>query len=613
MVKWLQHAKKADFRALSVKYGIDPLLARIIRNRDYEEDALIESFIKASLSDCHDPSLLADASLACSLLKETIDAGQKIRVVGDYDVDGVCSTTILVKGLEACGARVDYDVPNRVTDGYGMNERIVDDAIRDGVDLIITCDNGISAADAASKAKEAGLKLIITDHHGVPFLMEDGKKIQLLPQADAVVDPARDDCPYPFKRLCGAGVALKIIKLYFDKYMGGFDSYRDNNAENDYNAKNAEYAKNANNADCDNNDNYDSGSQIRDLVKDLRIFASLATVADVVSLTDENRIIVKYGMEKIKESKNLGLLALIEACDLKFNKINSFTYGFVLGPTINAAGRLESAKIAIDLFLSKDPEEARVLAKKMRELNEKRKSVTDEEANLAYELIERDNMLKDKVLVVYLPECPEYVAGIVASRIKDRYYRPSILLTRSEAMIKGSARSIEGYNLFEELTKVKELLDKFGGHPMAAGLSLKEENLDKLRQRLNENENMTEEILTEKKWIDAVVSPSYFTVDRIKEFELLEPYGTDNDAPIFGAMKLKVDDVRYLGAKQNTLKLSLSDNFGSNYSAIKFRLTEDDKVPVKGDVINMIYTPSINEFNNRVSVQCIIEDITSIN
>ena len=430
MEKWFIKNKKANFKVIADTFGISETLAKLVVNRDIKSNEELEAYLKPSLDHLHGPEKMKDMEKSCNLLMQKIQEGAKIRIVGDYDVDGVMATYILYTGLSKCGANVDFEIPERIKDGYGINISIIDAAIADGVDTILTCDNGIAAIEQVKHAKEQGLTVIITDHHDIPFVEEEGERTFLLPNADAVVNPKQHDCEYPFEGICGGVVAYKLVEHLYKK-MG--------------------IAK----------------EELTELLE----FAAIATVCDVMDLVGENRDIVYFGLQQINKTTNLGLRALIDAAGITGKKIAVYHLGFVIGPCINASGRLESAKLALELFLSKEKNHAELLAKELKELNDDRKEMTLEGVEEAILKIEQEGLLEDKVLVVYLPSCHESLAGIIAGRIKERYHKPAIVLTKAHEGVKGSARSIEAYNMFEELTKCKDILTKFGGHPMAAGLS----------------------------------------------------------------------------------------------------------------------------------------------
>lgn len=573
---WRIFGKKADFKGIASKYNIDQVTARIIRNRDMISDEDFNMYLHPDLSKLHDPFLLKDVTKATDILLDKIKNNKKIRIIGDYDIDGICSITILYKGLKRAKALVDYVVPHRIHDGYGINERLIDEAYKDGIDTLITCDNGIAAINQVKHAKNLGMTIIITDHHDIPFEMKGEEKIYTIPEADAVVNPKQIDCPYPFKGLCGAVVAYKLIQVLYNTII----------SKNNIKDKSPYYGD----------------------IDDFLEFAAIATVGDVMDLINENRIIVKYGLVHIANTTNLGLKALIELCELDINHISSYHVGFVIGPCLNASGRLESADLAIKMLLSNDESEAIEFAKELKALNDERKDLTDLEASKAFEMVENTNLKNDKVLVVYLEDCHESIAGIIAGRVRERYYKPSIVITKSEDGLKGSGRSIEAYNMFEEISKVKSLLTKLGGHPMAAGLSLKEENLEAFRVALNKEQNLTKDDLTPKIWVDVPMPVDYVTMNLIDEFEILEPFGKGNEKPIFADKNLKVIRANLIGKNKNVLKMQLQSSYGKIIEAIKFKAEAED-VPAIGSEIKILYYPDINEFRGMKSLQFVVNEM----
>lgn len=578
--------KKADFYGIGEKYNIDPVVARIIRNRDVIGDEQINMYLNGTIENMYDPLLMKDMDKATDITINKINEGKKIRVIGDYDIDGINSIYILTEGLREVGADVSGEIPDRIKDGYGINERLIDEAYADGIDTIITCDNGIAAIEQIKHAKELGMTVIVTDHHDIPFVESEGERKYIYSEADAIVDPKRDDCTYPYPLLCGAGIAMKFIQVIFSKK--GFNK----NAWQKY----LEYA-------------------------------AIATVGDIVDLQDENRIIVKEGLKRLHVSKNYGLNALIEINKLEKVNINSYHIGFVLGPCLNASGRLDTAMQALAMLRAKDPENAAILAANLKELNDTRKDMTQEQCEKAYELIDNSELNEDTVLVVYIPGCHESLCGIIAGRIRERYYKPTIVLTDAEEGLKGSARSIEEYNMFEGLNKVRELMTKFGGHPMAAGLSLPKENLDILRKKLNEQAELTEEQLTEKIWIDVPMPIDYVNEEIIKELELLEPFGKANEKPVFADRNIGIRSASVIGKNKNVLKLKLISQNGKIVDGICFNGVEEFEQTViekfgengKNELdaaykgmnnriqLNIIYYPSINEYNGNVTVQMVIK------
>ena len=569
---WMISTKKADFEGIAKRFGIDKVTARILRNRDIIGDEAVNRFLNSDLSSLYDPFLMKDMQKAVDIILSKCEEGKRFRIVGDYDIDGVCSVSILCMALMELGADVDYDIPDRRTDGYGINKRIVDQASADGADTIITCDNGISAREAVKYAGERGLTVIVTDHHDIPYEQEGDHRRYILPEAAAVIDHKQADCPYPYKELCGAGIAFKLACA-----LGVCEETK------------------------------------RELLK----LAAFATVGDVVELHDENRIIVKYGLEAINEDEggfspdaeyrevNEGLQALINTTELAGKHINSYHIGFILGPCVNAAGRLASAKTAAELFLCEgDPED---LSRKLKDYNEKRKKMTEDMTKLAADMVlEQEDPAN--VLVLHLPDCHEAVAGIVAGRIKELFYRPTFVVTDTEGEeLKGSGRSIEGYHMYDELSKCKDLLTKFGGHEMAAGFSLKKEDLDAFRKALNANETLTERELTKKIWIDVPMPVSYVCMGLVEELDRLEPFGTGNPKPVFADKDLTVVQKMVFGERKNVVKLGLKNKAGKLFQAIMFKKSEQEPEPEEDQVLSVLYYPRINEYMGNKSLQFVVE------
>ena len=582
MERWVLLRKGADFEAIGKKYQISPRLACLIRNRDVIGEEAIDRYLNGTISDLYDGMLMKDMDKAIDILKEKILEDKKIRVIGDYDIDGVNATYILLEGLERLGADVDSDIPDRISDGYGLNRHLVERAYKAGVDTIITCDNGIAAADEIAYGKEMGMTVIVTDHHEIPFDERDGEKRYRIPLADAVMDPKQPDCLYPFKGLCGAAVAYKLMEALWESM--GKDS-----------------------ADLD------------DLIENVAI----ATIGDVMDLEDENRIFVKEGLQMLRRTKNPGLKALIECTGIDKESLNSYHIGFVLGPCINASGRLDTAKRALELLRAGTQKEADILAGDLKALNDSRKDMTEEAVKQAEEQVETTTISKDKVLVVYLPDCHESLAGIVAGRIRENYYKPVFVLTDAEEGVKGSGRSIDGYHMYEELNKCKELLTKFGGHRLAAGLSLPKENVGKFREMLNKNCTLTEEEMKEKVTIDMEMPFGCVTEGLVKELELLEPFGKGNTKPVFAARGVTLLGARILGKNRNVLKLQVQDVNGCRIEAMLFRHAEDflgrleeqyGKTEVEALLkgrgrqirISMTYYPDINEYMGKKTPQIVV-------
>lgn len=561
--RWMLHTKRADFNRIAEKYHISPVTARIIRNRDVVGDEAVERYLRGDLKDLYSPHLLKDMDRTVEILREKTEAGKRIRIVGDYDIDGVCSTYLLYRALRRIGAVVDYEIPDRVKDGYGINESIIRAAAGDGIDTILTCDNGIAAVEQIKLAKELGLTVLITDHHDI--MQEDGN--DLLPPADAVVNPKQALCHYPCPEICGGLVAYKLVKALYEACGVPDEEWLD-----------------------------------------MLEFAAIATVGDVMKLQDENRIIVKEGLKRIASTKSLGLLKLIEKNNLDREQITAYQIGFVIGPCLNAGGRLQTAKLALALLLCEEEEEADRMALELKELNDQRKTMTKEGTDQAIELVEAEYR-DDKVLVVYLPECHESLAGIIAGRLREQYQKPSFVLTDAEGCVKGSGRSIEQYHMFEGLVKVKDLLLKFGGHPMAAGLSLKKENVDEFRRRLNEEAELTEEDFVRKIWIDVAMPLEYINDRLIEELEYLEPFGQGNEKPLFAQKALHIRSVRVLGKNRNAVKLSLVTEKGVPMDAMIFADGDAFVEELGGRrLIDVIYYPTVNEYNGNRSLQIVVKN-----
>ena len=566
MEKWFVSMKKADFNRIAEKYHISPITARLIRNRDITGDDEIDLYLNGTIADLCDGMLMRDMDRAVEILAEKIREEKKIRVIGDYDIDGVNATYILQEGLAGLGADVDTDIPDRIRDGYGLNKMLIDRALDDGIDTIVTCDNGIAAAEEIAYGKEQGLTVVVTDHHEVPYIETNGDKEYLLPPADAVVDPHRPDCGYPFKGLCGAAVAYKLVEALCDVMQRDPEDM-------DYLMENV----------------------------------AIATVGDVMDLTGENRIFVKQGLEMLKRTHNPGLKALIECTGIDVERLNTYHIGFVIGPCINASGRLDTAKRALELLNARTRREAVMLAEDLKALNDSRKEMTEKGVEEAVRLIEHTDLREDKVLVVYLPECHESIAGIIAGRLKERYYRPVFVLTRAEEGVKGSGRSIESYDMFGQMCRCRELFTKFGGHKLAAGLSLAEENVELFRRTINELAELTEEDLMEKVSIDMQLPFPYITEALLGELSLLEPFGKGNPKPLFAERNIRVLGPRILGKNRNVLKCRLEDPSGNQMDAVYFGDVETclRKMEEK-PVMSFTYYPSINEYMGRKTLQVTI-------
>ena len=566
--KWMLYAKKADFQEIGHKFHVSPVLARLIRNRDVVGDEAIERYLNGTVDQMHNPELLPDLALAAEILEQKISSEAAIRIVGDYDIDGVCSTCILYRGLKRLGGKVDYEIPDRVKDGYGINESIIRAASEDGIDTILTCDNGIAAISQIALAKELEMTVVVTDHHDIQtVLSEDGKEEDLLPPADALVNPKRRDSVYPYPQICGAMVAYKLIQVMYER----------------------------------------SGIPRAEWL-DMMELAAVATVGDVMKLQDENRIVVKEGLRRLRDTKNLGLRALIEANQLDLEKISAYHIGFVIGPCLNAGGRLDTAKLALALLLAESGEEARGLALELKALNDQRKDMTQKGVDEAAAQVE-ERYMADKVLVVFLPDCHESLAGIVAGRIRERYHKPTLILTHSEEGAKGSGRSIEAYHMFQGLVEVQDLLTKFGGHPMAAGFSLPLEYVEEFRRRLNENAKLTPEDFIPKVWIDIALPFEYVDEALIEELERLEPFGQGNEKPQFAQKDLAVRSARVMGKNRNVVKLMLVNERGAALDAVVF--TDGDLfLEEMGDSrrMDVVYYPTVNEYNGRRTVQIVVRN-----
>lgn len=566
--KWMLYTKRADFEKISARFHISPVLARIIINRDIKEEDF-SLYLKSDLSLMHDAGSLYGVEDAYSKIMSEIKKGNKIRVVGDYDIDGVCSSYILVKSLRRFGADADVRIPDRIKDGYGINDNIINEAANDKISMIITCDNGIAAHSQIELAKKLGIKVIITDHHEV--YQEEGK--DYLPVADVVINPKRSECKYPFKSICGALVAYKLMEYMYERLYG--------------------------------KKMYENGE-----LGDLLEVAAIATIGDVMPLVDENRVLVKHGLKSLMNTKNLGLRALIKATGMEGKKISAYSIGFVIGPCLNAGGRLENALVALNMFMSESSDEANEYAMHLKELNDERKDLTAMNVKVAVKLAERE-YADDDILVIYLENCHESIAGIIAGRVREALGKPTIILTDAfgeDGMIKGSGRSIESYNMFEALYEVKDIFEKFGGHHMAAGMSLKKDRLDEFRKRLNENSKLTKEDFIQKIWIDVPLPFSYISHDFVRELEKLEPYGNKNEKPKFARKGIKILSKNILGKNKNVVKMVLEDD-GTRLDGIYFCDGEAFFEELKGNnEIDIIYYPDINEYGGRESLQVIITD-----
>lgn len=561
--KWMLQTKRADFNEMARSHHISPVTARIIRNRDVVGRESVEKYLRGGLEDLYSPHLLKDMDRTVAILKEKTEQSKPIRIVGDYDIDGVCSTYLLYRALTQVGAVADYEIPDRIKDGYGINESIIRAAAEDGIDTILTCDNGIAAIEQIKLAKELGLTVLITDHHDI--IQEDEKDV--LPPADAVVNPKQKECRYPYPEICGGMVAYKLVQALYEVYGVPAEKWLE-----------------------------------------MLEFAAIATVGDVMKLQDENRIIVKEGLKRIGRTKSLGLLKLIEKNDLDKDRITAYQIGFVIGPCLNAGGRLQTAKLALSLLLCQDEEEADRMALELKELNEQRKDMTKQGTKEAVRRVE-EFYINDKVLVVYLPECHESLTGIIAGRLREYFQKPAFVLTDGEECVKGSGRSIESYHMFDALVKAKELLLKFGGHPMAAGLSLIRDNVDEFRRRLNEQAELTEADFIRKVWIDVPMPLEYINEPLIEELDILEPFGQGNEKPLFAQKGLHIRSVRVLGKNRNAVKFSLAAERGMPMDALLFA-DGDSFLEELGEnrILDVIYYPTVNEYNGNKALQIVIKN-----
>lgn len=589
MEKWMLHTKKGEFRKIAEQFGISPVLARIMVNRGVKEEEQIRKFLKGTMKDLYDPLQLLDMEKAVNLLQKAIDRKQTIAIASDFDVDGIFSSMILYTGFRKVGAECFIETPNRVTEGYGLNRRIVDESLKKGATLLITCDNGIAALDAVQYAKDNGLTVIVTDHHEVPFEeQEDGSRIFVKPVADAIVNPKQKECQYPFPKLCGAGVAFKLVQVLYERYSVNIQEQRQ-------------------------------------LVE----YAAIATVADVMDLEEENRIIVKTGLKLLEHTENKGLQAILKVNQLDGKAISAYHIGFIIGPCFNAAGRLDTVKIALDLLMSENETEAMAIAQQLKELNESRKEMTVKGLEQAIEKIEHSSLSQDKVLIVKLESCHESLVGIIAGRIRERYNKPVIVFTDVEEGIKGSGRSIEAYNMFEELNKCKDLLTRFGGHPMAAGVSMETEKLVELRKRLNENTTLTEEDLCPIIWIDVPMPIGYITEDFVEQLELLEPFGKGNPKPIFAEQHFRFLSGAVIGKNKNVFKCKVLNDAGNRMEGIFFgdieafreyvityfgeeeynKMLDGEKNAID---LGLTYYPTVNEFRDQKTLQIVIQNYCAI-
>ena len=568
MEKWMVYNKKADFQKIGSEFGIDPVIARLIRNRDIQDMKEIRSYLYGTLAEIPSPWKMKDMERAVQILQKKITQKKKIRIIGDYDIDGVTATCILLKGLKRLNANVDTYIPDRVKDGYGMHEQLIDKALEDGIDTILTCDNGIAAAAEIEYAKKEGLTVIVTDHHDIPFRDTEDGRIWIIPKADAVVNPKQNDCLYSNKNICGAVVAWKLIWALYERL--GIDS---------------------------------------DEMWDFLELAAIATVGDVMDLQGENRIIVKEGLKKLSSTSFEGLKALICVNNLEGAEITAYHVGFVIGPCINASGRLDTAARSLELLLADNMEDAMKLADDLYDLNQSRKAMTEQGKGQAIQSIEENNLGKDRVLVVYLPDCHESLAGIIAGRIREAYNKPVFVLTKGADGVKGSGRSIETYSLYEELVKCSDLLTQFGGHPMAAGLSMEEKNIELFRRRLNDNCTLTEQDLIPKIMIDVPMPISYLSKKLTEQLKVLEPFGKGNSKPLFAQKNLRAVGIRVFGRNRNVAKMLLIDENGIKMDAVYFGEAQEFVDFVQAhDTISVTYYPEINVFQGRENLQVVIKN-----
>ena len=568
MEKWMVYNKKADFQKIGSEFGIDPVIVRLIRNRDIQAMEEIRSYLYGTLAEIPSPWKMKDMECAVQILQKKITQKKKIRIIGDYDIDGVTATCILLKGLKRLGANVDTYIPDRVKDGYGMHEQLINKALEDGVDTILTCDNGIAAVAEIAYAKREGLTVIVTDHHDIPFQDTENERVWIIPKADAVVNPKQNDCPYPNKNICGAVVAWKLIWALYERL--GIDS---------------------------------------DEIWNFLELAAIATVGDVMDLQGENRIIVKEGLKKLSSTSFEGLKALIRVNNLEGAEITAYHVGFVIGPCINASGRLDTAARSLELLLADNMEDAMKLADDLYDLNQSRKAMTEQGKEQAIQSIEENNLGKDRVLVVYLPDCHESLAGIIAGRIREAYNKPVFVLTKGADGVKGSGRSIEAYSMYEELVKCSDLLTQFGGHPMAAGLSMEEKNVELFRRRLNDNCTLTEQDLIPKIMIDVPMPISYLSKKLTEQLKVLEPFGKGNSKPLFAQKNLRAVGIRVFGRNRNVAKMLLIDENGIKMDAVYFGEAQEFVDFVQAhDTISVTYYPEINVFQGRENLQVVIKN-----
>lgn len=606
MAKWMLAARKADFDAIAQKFHISPVLARILRNRDLVTEQEIDRFLNGTFADLHDPSLLKGMQEAGQCLFQKIGQRVKIRIIGDYDVDGVCSAYILLRGLRLLGADVDTVIPHRMKDGYGLNDHLIEQAKEDGIDTILTCDNGIAAADQICLANTCGMTVVVTDHHEVPYEEQEGERIYRLPPAAVVIDPKQEDCPYPYKQICGAVVAYKLIRYLFREAQKIHWTGRGGEPVDEQAAQ--------------------------ALLQELLSFTALATVCDVMELRDENRILVREGLKEMAKTTNYGLKALLQVNDLYGKPLTPYHAGFVIGPCLNATGRLDTAKRALELFDASSIEEAALIASDLKSMNESRKQMTEDGVKLATQQVEQE-LSGDDILVVYLPDCHESLAGIIAGRIREKYHKPVFVLTSAEEGVKGSGRSIEAYSMYEEMNKVKELFARFGGHRQAAGLTLAAEDgfsdaqlADRFRKALNANSTLKSEDFEEVVHIDVPLPLKLADRNFLAELEKLEPFGTGNPKPLFARKQISILSMAKLGKTGKFRRIRIADEQGNPYQAVYFGDGEEmDRYLMQkygeerlmqgyrgglmqGQMeISIVYSPQINSYNGRESIQILIQ------
>lgn len=567
MEKWVVAAKRADFKKIAEDFDIDQVTARLIRNRDILGNEQIEKYLRGTRKDLYSPWLLKDMERIVDILQAKIGQNSFIRIIGDYDIDGVMATYILFQGLSRLGANVDYVIPDRIEDGYGLNEHLIEQAYAAGVDTILTCDNGIAASSQIQRAKDLGMTVLVTDHHEVPFEDTEEGRVEILPPADAIVNQKQKACTYPFEGLCGAVVAMKVMEALYEKMRPGFD-----------------------------------------FVYEVLEFAAIATIGDVMDLKDENRILVKEGLQKLHRTSNLGLQELIRVNQLEPSQISPYHVGFILGPCLNASGRLDTAQRALKMLCASSRQEAARLAGDLKNLNESRKEMTAKGVEDAVEQVENTSLKEDSVLIIFLPECHESLAGIIAGRIRERYHKPSFVLTRTVEGVKGSGRSIESYSMYEKLCECKEFLTKFGGHPMAAGLSLREEDVEAFRRKMNALAGLTPEDFVEKIMIDVPMPIHYINRRLIEELKLLEPFGKGNEKPVFAQKGLRVSGARVLGKNRNVVKMRLIDEAGYPLDAVYFgdgdAFVQD---VLRRNSVSILYYPEVNSYMGRETLQVVIK------